>query len=337
MKIFMIILAFLSFNINTFASSNNIKGYNDKNSNYVSKCNDKYYGYHKKNGKNHWHEVKFKDGKWNVLNHSEELVSNPCNNNEKQNVTFIKCVDGDTAVFKLKGVDLRFRFLAVDTPESVHPTKEVQVYGKEASEYTCNILSNANKIEVEYDVNSDKTDKYNRDLAWIWVDDILLQNVMISEGYAKVSYVYGQYKYVDDLCSLQKKAIEEKKGLWQYYDEVGYCDTIKASTSNLLSNVDVYTVIFENGDEVTKVKLAQGMKVKKIIPKEKKGFIFKGWYLGDKKYDFDQVIKQDIKLTAKYSISWYYVAALIIVLIGLISGKSGKRNGKSRKKSIKFN
>lgn len=46
--------------------------------------------------------------------------------------------------------------LAIDTPESVHPTKGVEYYGEEASNYTCNLVTNAKKIELEYDKNSDK-------------------------------------------------------------------------------------------------------------------------------------------------------------------------------------
>ena len=52
-------------------------------------------------------------------------------------VTFSNCVDGDTAKFMYKDEEITARFLAIDTPETVHPTKEEEKYGKEASEYTC--------------------------------------------------------------------------------------------------------------------------------------------------------------------------------------------------------
>ena len=48
--------------------------------------------------------------------------------------------------FLINGKEETVRFLAVDTPESVHPKKDLEYYGKEASNYTCNALKNAKKI-----------------------------------------------------------------------------------------------------------------------------------------------------------------------------------------------
>ena len=69
----------------------------------------------------------------------------------KETVKFSDCVDGDTIKIIKNEKEYTVRMLAVDTPESVHPTKGVEYYGKEASEYTCNTVKNAKKIELEYD------------------------------------------------------------------------------------------------------------------------------------------------------------------------------------------
>lgn len=129
-------------------------------------------------------------------------------------VTFSKCVDGDTIKVLVDGEEKTVRFLAVDTPESVHPTKGVEFYGKEASDYTCTMITNAKKIELEYDENSDKEDKYDRLLAWVWVDDTLLQDELIKNGYAEVAYLYDDYKYTDILKDHQSIAEEAKIGIW---------------------------------------------------------------------------------------------------------------------------
>ena len=81
------------------------------------------------------------------------------NASSKEKVTFSKCVDGDTIKVNIDGEINIVRMLAIDTPESVHPTKGVEYYGKEASNYTCNLVTNAKKIELEYDKNSDKCNK----------------------------------------------------------------------------------------------------------------------------------------------------------------------------------
>lgn len=132
----------------------------------------------------------------------------------KETVEFAECVDGDTFKVTIDNKKYTVRMLAVDTPESVHPTKGVEYYGKEASNYTCDILKNAKKIELEYDENSDKTDKYDRLLAWVFIDDELHQANLIEKGYAKIAYLYDDYKYTKDLEELQEKASAKEIGIW---------------------------------------------------------------------------------------------------------------------------
>lgn len=134
---------------------------------------------------------------------------------ESDTVAFSKCVDGDTAKFIINGKEYSTRFLAIDTPETKHPKKGVEPFGKEASSYTCNALKKASSIVLEYDKNSTKEDKYGRRLAWIFVDGELLQEKLIRKGYAKVAYLYGDYQYTEKLKKVEKKAKEEKLGVWQ--------------------------------------------------------------------------------------------------------------------------
>ena len=141
---------------------------------------------------------------------------------ESSVVTLDKCVDGDTAWFNYNGNREKFRFLALDTPETVHPAKQIEAYGKDASEYTCNLLSNAKKLVVQFDDGSEKLDKYDRYLAWIWVDDELLQEKLISVGYGKVAYIYGDYLYTKSLCKVQSSVYKEKLGLWKDEKSQGY-------------------------------------------------------------------------------------------------------------------
>ena len=93
---------------------------------------------------------------------------------ERVSVKFEACVDGDTIKVILDDKKTTVRFLAIDTPETVHPTKGEQPFGKEASNYTCDKVKNAKKLEIEYDEGSTKTDKYNRALGWVFIDDTLL-------------------------------------------------------------------------------------------------------------------------------------------------------------------
>jgi len=133
---------------------------------------------------------------------------------EKEIVHLSKCVDGDTAKFEIGGKVYTTRFLAIDTPETKHPKKGQEPFGKEASSYTCKRLSTAQKIELEYDENREKKDKYGRVLAWVLVDGELLQGELIEKGYAQVAYLYRDYKYTNVLKLEEKMARVNKRGLW---------------------------------------------------------------------------------------------------------------------------
>lgn len=139
---------------------------------------------------------------------------------ERVSVKFEACVDGDTIKVILDDKKTTVRFLAIDTPETVHPTKGEQPFGKEASNYTCDKVKNAKKLEIEYDEGSTKTDKYNRALGWVFIDDTLLQKDLVSLGYAKVAYLYGDYKYTEDLKKEESIAKSKKLGVWSLEEEI---------------------------------------------------------------------------------------------------------------------
>lgn len=148
---------------------------------------------------------------------------------ERKDVTFESCVDGDTIRVLIDGKKTTVRFLAVDTPETKHPKKGVEPYGKEASDYTCNRVKDAKKLEIEYDKGSSKTDKYERALGWIFVDDSLLQKELVEKGYAKVAYLYGKYMYTEELQKEEEKAKEAKLGVWS--------DEVQKETNNTTTEV----------------------------------------------------------------------------------------------------
>ena len=256
-KIITLLILILTITTNVFAHGGNISGWKDKESEKIKENNGKYYGYHNKDGVRHYHEVKWNENRWDIVDSNtyydknfnkttlEELSKNN-QETEKVEVKFVDSVDGDTAQFNMNGEKIKVRFLAVDTPESVHPTKEVQAYGVEASNFTKDKLKNAKKIELEFDNNSDKTDKYGRYLAWIWVDGELLQNLLIKEGLGKVAYLYADYKYTNILQETEKVAKEEKIGIWKDEIQEVYSENEEEFVENdIINNL-------ENKNEKTK-------------------------------------------------------------------------------------
>ncbi|MBQ9279569.1 MAG: thermonuclease family protein [Clostridia bacterium] len=145
-------------------------------------------------------------------------------------VGYIKTSDGDTARFMLDGENVRVRFLGINTPEVAGENKVEEPYGNEASLYTKNKLENAKKIEIEYDDVADREDRYGRKLAWIWVDDELLEIELLEQGLAKTYMLKNNYRYATELKEAESKAKDQKIGLWN--------DTEANSkeTNNLLSD-----------------------------------------------------------------------------------------------------
>ena len=133
-------------------------------------------------------------------------------NAESDKALFSKCVDGDTAYFLVNENEIKVRFLAIDTPESVSTNVSEQPFGKEASDYTCNKISNANEIVLEYEKN--KTDKYGRILAYVYIDGVMFNKMLLQSGMAKIATYPPNVKYVEEFKVLEKQARENKVGLW---------------------------------------------------------------------------------------------------------------------------
>ena len=208
MKKFLIFISlFFLFPSVSYADGKAIK------SSQVFSCDGVMYGYH--GNPVHYHKVVKKNNTW--YPDGEEVKKPSCSivkETLKEEVTLSDCVDGDTAKFVTTSGVKTTRFLAIDTKETVHPTIKEEPFGKEASNYTCEALKSAKKIVLEYDPNSDKEDKYGRYLAWVFIDDVLLQQKLIEEGLAEVSYLYGDYKYTGLLQDTQTVSKINKVGIW---------------------------------------------------------------------------------------------------------------------------
>lgn len=243
--------------------------------------------------------------------------------NEKVEVEFSKCVDGDTAKFILDEEEITARFLAIDTPETVHPSIGEEPFGKEASNYTCDKLTNAKKIVLEYDDGSDKTDKYNRHLVWVYYDDKFLQEELLELGYAEIAYLYGNYKYTSDLQNVEVVAKSNKVGIWGDYE--------------FIDVEEKYTVTFYYDGEEEEVIVIGGNAVSPISNPKKENYKFLGWHLNGEIYDFSLPVEENIELVAKFEIIedeypiWVYIVIGIIILVAIITNYNGSRTKVKRK------
>ena len=134
-----------------------------------------------------------------------------------------KHVDGDTVHVTLDdGQVLKIRMIGVDTPETVHPSKPVQFYGKEASNFTQeNIFGKT--VYLEKDVS--EADRYGRSLRYIWMEipeeinketikTKMFNGMLVAQGFANSSTYQPDVKYQDYFLEFEREAREQNIGLW---------------------------------------------------------------------------------------------------------------------------
>lgn len=142
-----------------------------------------------------------------AINEDDEIEDSKIEKSAYQNVK--RVVDGDTIVLDN---DEKIRLIGVDTPETVHPKKEVEYFGKEASAFTKSMCE-GKSVRIEHDWQ--RHDKYGRTLAYIYLEDGTFINAeIIKQGYG-FAYTRFPFKYIEEFRQYQREAMEDNRGLWE--------------------------------------------------------------------------------------------------------------------------
>lgn len=135
--------------------------------------------------------------------------------NELVKAEYVSTNDGDTFRLKIDGKEKRVRLLMVDTPEMNYEENNPMPFAESAKEYTQKLLENASKIEVLSDVGN-KTDHYGRLLAYVFIDNVLLQELLLREGYAAVRYIDKPNNTLEEqFKEIEKRARASKINIWK--------------------------------------------------------------------------------------------------------------------------
>ena len=128
---------------------------------------------------------------------------------KKNSVYIVKVVDGDSVEANISGKKVQIRFIGIDAPELGQ-----KPWGKRSKKFLEDLMSASGwQVSVEYDV--EKRDKYERILAYLWSrDNKLINEEMLSNGYALLFTFPPNVKHADRLRSAQVIARENKRGLW---------------------------------------------------------------------------------------------------------------------------
>jgi len=114
-----------------------------------------------------------------------------------------RVIDGDT--IELENGE-KVRLIGIDTPEAG------QHYGKEASNFTRKMVE-GKQVRIIFDVQ--KKDRYNRLLAYVFLEDSIFLNAeLLKQGYAKIATYPPNVKYVEEFRQLDQEARENVRGLW---------------------------------------------------------------------------------------------------------------------------
>ncbi|TCT21743.1 micrococcal nuclease [Melghiribacillus thermohalophilus] len=125
--------------------------------------------------------------------------------------TVTRVVDGDTLEISMNGKTETVRLLLVDTPETKHPSKPVQPFGPEASQFVKDKLEGK---QVHVDVGIEERDHYGRILAYVWIDGETIQEKLLRKGLARTAYLYNDVRMLEEFYEAQDIAMRKEIGIW---------------------------------------------------------------------------------------------------------------------------
>ena len=145
--------------------------------------------------------------------------------NEAVVVDYVSANDGDTLSVQMDGEKKRVRLLMIDTPEMNYDKGEPMPYAEEAKAFTIELLENAQSVELLFD-KGPETDNYDRLLAYIYVDGVMLQEALLEEGLAAVRYVNEPNNSLEQrFRAIQDEAEEKGLNIWShegYFQKDGF-------------------------------------------------------------------------------------------------------------------
>lgn len=160
--------------------------------------------------------------------------------------TIVRVVDGDTVEVSVEGNTYKLRMIGVNTPETKHPKKGVEFFGKEASAFTTEQLT-GKTVYLQKDVS--ETDKYGRLLRYIWIQrpgtdeptadeikSLMFNSILVANGYANSSSYAPDIKYQDIFKELERPAREQGWGLWGYEEPI---ETPTQTSEKIVLNKDI--------------------------------------------------------------------------------------------------
>lgn len=132
--------------------------------------------------------------------------------------TVTHVVDGDTIRVEHAGQVRAVRLLNIDAPETDGPYTEAECLGAEAADLLRDLLPVGTEVRLEGDV--EPRDRYGRDLAGVYVDDVLVNAAVARQGLAVPVLVEPNDRFHDEVVAAHAEARDARRGL---YDPANGC------------------------------------------------------------------------------------------------------------------
>ena len=126
-----------------------------------------------------------------------------------QNTVYVKrVIDGDTIVLTDGTV---VRYIGIDAPEIAYQENAGDCYADQARDKN-KALVEGKPLRLEY--TDQKLDKYDRTLAYVWADNVLVNRELVAGGYA-YAYNFGHpHPRETEFLTAQTEARNATRGLW---------------------------------------------------------------------------------------------------------------------------
>lgn len=141
---------------------------------------------------------------------------------DAQRATVDRVVDGDTLRVRVTDADpgpipstgsVPVRLLSIDTPETVHPRRDVECGGPEASARAGQLLPEGAEVWLVVDVSD--TDRFDRHLRAVWTADGTFVNAaLVAEGLAEAVRFPPDERWYAELVALEAEARDAGRGNW---------------------------------------------------------------------------------------------------------------------------
>lgn len=118
----------------------------------------------------------------------------------------VRVIDGDTIVVQLDGTSEHVRYIGIDTPEMDDERPAVRRRAVAAKEANARLVD-GRRVRLELD--AERRDRYGRLLAYVWVGDTLVNEVLVRTGHAAPYTVPPNVNYADRFQDAARDARRE--------------------------------------------------------------------------------------------------------------------------------